>query len=74
MAADIQYAYAYYMHRLETEPGYRDKLASEIKTRGEKYRGMPPRKAKKAARLAVEGLVGTGTYWIRGANRRKRTG
>ena len=43
----ISVLYAYYMRRLETEPGYRDKLTSEIKARWEKYRGTPPKKAKK---------------------------
>ena len=35
--------YAYYMRRLETEPGYRDKLTSEIRARWEKRRSAEKR-------------------------------
>lgn len=64
-------AYAYYMDRLKTEPGYRDKLASEIKARWDLYRGTPPKKAKKRHDWLWQDTLVQGTYWIRGANRRK---
>ena len=64
-------AYAYYMHRLETEPDYRGKLVSEIKARWEKYRGTPPKQSKKKHNWLWRDSLVQGTYWIRGANRRK---
>ena len=63
--------YAYYMRRLETEPGYRDKLTSEIRARWEKYRGAPPKNAKRKHDWLWRDSLVQGTYWIRGANRRK---
>lgn len=63
--------YAYYMRRLETEPEYRDKLTAEIRARWEKFRGTPPKNAKKQHDWLWRDSLVQGTYWIRGANRRK---
>lgn len=70
-AAVAKRAYEYYIHRLETEPGYRDKLTSEIRARWEKYRGTPPKNAIKQHDWLWRDSLVQGTYWIRGANRRK---
>lgn len=63
-------AYAYYLHRLEAEPGYRVRLTAEVKARWERYRGTPPKRTRqKDSWLWRDDLV-QGTYWIRGTNRR----
>lgn len=53
-----QRAYNYYIHRLEQEPAYREKLTAEIKARWQKYCGKPWR---------MDEI--TGWYYVRGQNR-----
>lgn len=64
-----QRMYQYYMHRLETEPGYREQLIEEMRRRWEKYRGTPPKRSKKKHDWAWDDRRAQGTYHLRGLNR-----
>ena len=64
-------AYAYYLHRIESEHGYREKLEQEIQARWELYRGTPPPGSKKKYDWTWDVSRVRGMYYIRGGNRQK---
>ena len=63
-------AYAYYLHRIKSEPGYREQLEKEIQARWELYRGTPPKGSKKKYDWTWDISRVQGMYYIRGQNRK----
>lgn len=70
-AEAAQRAYDYYLHRIETEPGYREQLTEEIRLRWVTTRGIPPQKSKKNHNWEWDEKRVQGVYRLRGENRKK---
>lgn len=69
-ALGAQRAYAYYLQKIENEPGYREQLTAEIEARWKRYRGTPPKNSKKNDWAWRPSRV-EGHYTLRGKNRTK---